>query len=294
MTKSSRLSVAQWVQGARPKTLPLAFAPVIVGSASAWWAGGFSWALSALALVVAVSLQVGVNFANDYSDGVRGTDNYRVGPARLTGSGEVAPRVVLAAAVLSFAVAALAGLALVIASESWWLLGFGVVSLVAAWFYTGGKRPYGYLGLGEVVVFLFFGLVATIGTAYVQVGRIPDETWLAGSALGFVASAVLLVNNLRDVDQDAQAGKHTLAVKVGKRWSQVIITGLLVAPFGVVAVLSLVFLNAPFAFFALLLVAPTVLIVWTYRGPRDLIIALQLMSFTSVTLALLLGWAIAF
>ena len=292
MSTTNGLSL--WVSGARPRTLPLALAPVILGAASAWWADSFSWALTALAALVATSLQVGVNYSNDYSDGIRGTDDYRVGPARLTGAGLVTPQLVLRAALASFGVAALAGLALIVLSSSWWLLLFGIVALVAAWYYTGGKKPYGYLGLGEIVVFVFFGPVATIGTAYVQIGSIPLEAWFTGCAAGFFASAVLLVNNLRDIDQDTLASKNTLAVRVGTVWSKLLITALLVAPYLIVALLSLVFMWAPLAYIGLLLTIPTVVIVWSGKTPRELITALQLMTVNSLLFAVLLAGAIAF
>ena len=293
-TQSKPPALALWIEGARPKTLPLAVSPVLLGVASALWADSFSWLLSALALVVSLSIQIGVNYANDYSDGIRGTDQFRVGPARLTGSGAIPARKVLLAALLSFALAGLSGLVIVIMTGLWWLLAVGAVALLAAWFYTGGKNPYGYRGLGEIVVFVFFGLVATIGTAAIQVGSIPAETWLTGSGAGFIASAVLLVNNLRDLTQDAEAGKRTLAVKVGERGTRVIITVLLIAPFVVVALLAQVFLLAPYVFFVLLLVIPTVVIIWSGTRPRDLIVALQLMSVTSVVYALGLSAAIVF
>jgi 1,4-dihydroxy-2-naphthoate octaprenyltransferase len=282
------------VEGARPKTLPLAISPVLLGTASAMWAGAFSWLLALLALVVALSIQIGVNYANDYSDGIRGTDQFRVGPARLTVSGAVPQKHVLVAAVTSFSVAALSGLSIVLITGLWWLLAVGGVALVAAWFYTGGKTPYGYRGFGEIVVFVFFGLVATIGTAYIQTGSLPFETWLTGSGVGFIASAVLLVNNLRDIDQDTAAGKRTLAVVVGPKASQFAITVLLLAPFGVVAFLAQIFLLAPYVFFALLIVIPTILIVWTAKTPKELILALQLMSVTSLIYSLGLSAAIVF
>lgn len=288
----SRFSL--WFEGARPKTLPLAISPVLLGTASAIWAGAFSWGLASLAMLVALSIQIGVNYANDYSDGIKGTDQFRVGPARLTGSGAVPQKHVLVAAVVTFSLAALAGLAIVLLTGLWWLLALGAVALVSAWFYTGGKTPYGYRGLGEIVVFVFFGLVATIGTAYIQTGSLPFETWLTGSGVGFIASAVLLVNNLRDIDQDTAAGKRTLAVIVGPWASRWLITMFLVAPFGVVAFLAQVFLLAPYVFFALLIVIPTILIVWTAKAPKELILALQLMSITSLTYSLGLSAAIVF
>ena len=292
MPASSALPL--WLMGARPRTLPLALSPVILGAASAWWADSFSVLLTVLALLVAVALQIGVNYSNDYSDGIRGTDDFRVGPARLTGAGLVPSRLVLRAAIISFGVAVLAGAALIILSASWWLLVGGMLALVAAWYYTGGKKPYGYVGLGEVVVFVFFGPIATIGTAYVQIGSIPGEAWFTGGAAGFFASAVLLVNNLRDIDQDTLASKNTLAVRIGAVRAKTLITALLVAPYATVAVLSMVFVWAPLALLGLLLTIPTLVIVWAGSTPRELIIALQLMTLNSLLFAIVLGAAIAF
>ena len=205
---------ADWLHGARPRTLPAAVSPVVAGTAVAAWAGSPVWWKAALALVVALALQVAVNYANDYSDGVRGTDAARVGPMRLVGSGAATPAAVKRAAFLAFAVAGLAGLVLA-ATTAWWLVAVGLVSMVAAWFYTGGKRPYGYLALGEVMVFVFFGLVAVVGTTYVQ-----TETWewpalYAAVGIGALACAILVVNNLRDIPTDTSTGKRTLAVVLG-------------------------------------------------------------------------------
>jgi 1,4-dihydroxy-2-naphthoate octaprenyltransferase len=205
---------AQWIEGARPRTLPAAVAPVLAGTAVAVHDGHPVWWKAALALVVALALQVGVNYANDYSDGIRGTDEDRVGPLRLVGSGVAGPRAVKVAAFAAFGVAAAVGL-LLAATTAWWLVAVGALCLVAAWFYTGGSRPYGYLGLGEVMVFVFFGLVAVVGTTYVQ-----TETWLLPSAyaatgVGALACAILVVNNLRDIPTDAEVGKRTLAVLLG-------------------------------------------------------------------------------
>ncbi|WP_228389366.1 1,4-dihydroxy-2-naphthoate polyprenyltransferase [Cumulibacter manganitolerans] len=217
-----------WWAGARPRTLPVSVVPVAVGAAlaaryvAAPWYGHLSWWRIALALVVSLMLQVGVNYANDYSDGVRGTDADRVGPLRLTGSGLVAPAQVKAAAFGCFGVAALAGLALA-ATTSWWLVAVGAAAILAAWFYTGGATPYGYLGLGDVAVFVFFGPVAVIGSAYVA-GRPPQVTWqsaLASVPIGLLAVAVLVANNLRDLPKDAAVGKRTSAVRMGDRATRV-------------------------------------------------------------------------
>jgi 1,4-dihydroxy-2-naphthoate polyprenyltransferase len=207
-------SPADWLHGARPRTLPAAVSPAVAGTAVAGYAGSPVWWKAALALVVALALQVAVNYANDYSDGVRGTDADRVGPMRLVGSGAATPAAVKRAAFLAFGVAALAGLVLA-ATTAWWLVVVGLASIVAAWFYTGGKRPYGYLALGEVMVFVFFGLVAVIGTTYVQ-----TETWewpalYAAVGVGALACAILVVNNLRDIPTDTATGKRTLAVVLG-------------------------------------------------------------------------------
>ncbi len=208
-------STALWLAGARPKTLPAAIAPVLVGTALAG-ANGIP-GRAALALLVALALQVGVNYANDYSDGIRGTDNARVGPIRLVGQGLAPAHRVRAAALIAFAIAAIAGLILVFISGHWWLLIVGAASIAAAWFYTGGPRPYGYAGLGEVFVFVFFGLVPVLGTLYVQTGAVDSSAVLASVGVGSLACAILVTNNLRDIPTDAEAGKRTLAVRLGDR-----------------------------------------------------------------------------
>jgi 1,4-dihydroxy-2-naphthoate polyprenyltransferase len=210
-----RPTVTQWLAGARPRTLPAACSPVIAGTGLAVFEEGFSWVAAILALVVSLALQVGVNYANDYSDGIRGADTVRVGPVRLVGSGLASPPLVKRAAFASFGVAGLAGLALVIMTQYLWLLVVGVACILAAWYYTGGKRPYGYIGLGEVFVFVFFGLVAVCGTVYVQVGRVSLATLLTGVWIGALACAILVTNNLRDIRGDAQVGKRTMATRLG-------------------------------------------------------------------------------
>ena len=216
-----RPTAAQWLAGARPRTLPAAISPVLAGTGVAAWAGGFGPLQAVLALVVSLALQVGVNYANDYSDGVRGTDANRVGPLRLVGSGLAAPATVKAAAFASFGLAAVAGLALVLLCQLWWLLAVGLACILAAWYYTGGKHPYGYHGLGEVFVFVFFGLVAVSGTVLVQVGHIPWQTWPVAVGIGAIACSILVANNLRDLHGDLAAGKRTLATRLGEigtRW----------------------------------------------------------------------------
>ena len=193
----------------------MAVAPVIIGSAAAFDLGGFRWLNAVLAAVVAVLLQVGVNYANDYSDGVRGTDDNRVGPLRLTGSGAAPAKSVKYAAFMAFGLAMAAGLALVVLSQAWFLLLVGVGCIAAAWGYTGGRNPYGYLGLGDVFVFVFFGLVATLGTTYTQAGTVNAAAWIGAVSTGLIATALLMANNVRDIPTDRESGKRTLAVRLG-------------------------------------------------------------------------------
>jgi 1,4-dihydroxy-2-naphthoate polyprenyltransferase len=209
-------TASEWIEGARPRTLPAAISPVVAGTAVAAEAHAADWWKAALALVVALALQVAVNYANDYSDGVRGTDSDRVGPLRLVGSGTTPAAQVKAAAFAGFAVAAAAGLVLA-ATTSWWLLVVDAAAIAAAWFYTGGSRPYGYRGLGEVGVFVFFGLVAVLGTTYVQTRDIGTGAVAVACGIGSLACAILVVNNLRDIASDSAAGKRTLAVVFGDR-----------------------------------------------------------------------------
>ena len=226
-----------WIAGARPRTLPAALVPVLVGTAAAAGMNGDTNALKGLiiwkfvaALVVSLALQVGVNYANDYSDGIRGTDADRVGPMRLTGSGRKTPSSVKRAAFISFGVAAVAGLGLA-AATSWWLIAVGLVAIAAAWFYTGGPRPYGYAGLGEVFVFVFFGVVATTGSAFVQIERFTPLTVLVSIPVGLFATALLVVNNLRDIPGDTESGKRTLAVRLGDKRTRIFYIVLVVLPF---------------------------------------------------------------
>ena len=227
----------EWLAGTRPRTLPAAVVPVLIGSGVAFGYGRFSWWRALLALVVALALQVGVNFANDYSDGIRGSDEQRVGPVRLVASGLAPPKQVLAAAAACFLVAGLAGLALA-AVTSWWLLAVGAACIAAAWFYTGGPKPYGYSGLGEVFVFAFFGVVAVAGTAYVQMNALSWLGLAASAPAGLLACALLMVNNLRDIATDTLAGKRTLAVSLGDARSRLTYTLSLLLPFGFAALLA--------------------------------------------------------
>ena len=242
----------RWILGARLRTLPAAVVPVIVGTAVAT-GGGIIWWRTAAALVVAVALQVATNYANDLFDGVRGTDGpQRVGPVRLVGSGMASPAEVRIAMLAAFAVAAVAGLTLAAAVTPWLLL-VGVASIAAGWLYTGGPRPYGYLGLGELFVFTFFGLVATVGSAYVHQQEVPAVAWPAAVAVGFLACALLVVNNLRDRPADAESGKRTLAVRLGDRPTRILYVALVD---GALVVGSLCALSRPWA--VLVLVAGVV------------------------------------
>lgn len=254
-------TASDWVQGARPRTLPAAAAPVLVGTGAAAHLGEAHLGRAALALGVALALQVGVNYANDYSDGIRGTDVDRVGPLRLTASGTASPGTVKAAAFAAFGVAALLGLALVAATGQWWLLAVGAVAIVAAWGYTGGKRPYGYRGLGEVGVFVFFGLVAVLGTTYTQAGELSWPAWVGAVCVGMLACALLMANNLRDVPTDALVGKRTLAVRLGERWSRRAYAVLVVGPV-LLGGIGCAFAS-PWTLFVLLLLAPSVVLAVT-------------------------------
>jgi 1,4-dihydroxy-2-naphthoate octaprenyltransferase len=213
--------------------------PVLVGTGAAVGAGAVHPGRALAALVVALALQIGANYANDYSDGIRGTDDERVGPFRLTGSGAADAPAVRKAAFACFAVAAVSGLGLVAVSGTWWLIGAGAASILAAWYYTGGSRPYGYAGLGEVFVFTFFGLVAVLGTTYTQTLRISPEAFAGAVGTGTLACAILVANNLRDVPTDAVAGKRTLAVRMGRRATRRFYAALLGVAAGSVPVAAL-------------------------------------------------------
>ncbi|MEZ0050881.1 1,4-dihydroxy-2-naphthoate octaprenyltransferase [Mycobacterium sp. MAA66] len=223
-------SLSQWVEGARPRTFPNAVAPVLAGTAGAAWLGSAVWWKALLALVVSLALIIGVNYANDYSDGIRGTDDDRSGPLRLVGSRVASPRAVLAAAVINLSLGAAAGLALALASQPW-LIAVGIACIAGAWLYTGGANPYGYRGLGEIAVFVFFGLVAVLGTQYTQALSVDWVGVALAVAVGALSSAVLVANNLRDIPTDQVAGKITLAVRLGDPRTRVLYQVLVAVPF---------------------------------------------------------------
>jgi 1,4-dihydroxy-2-naphthoate octaprenyltransferase len=210
-------TLSQWVSGARLRTLPIVIAPVVIGTAAALGeAETVHWFRFVLALLVGLLLQVGVNYSNDYSDGIRGTDDERVGPLRLTGSKLTAPKNVRNAAFGCFGLAAICGLVLVVLSSAWPLLLVGVAAIFAAWGYTGGKNPYGYRGLGDIYVFIFFGLVATLGTTYTQINQLTLTSLWGAIGTGLIGCALLMANNVRDIPTDKEVGKITLAVRLGE------------------------------------------------------------------------------
>ena len=259
-----------WLAGARPRTLPASAVPVVVGTAVAHAGGHVIWWRAVAALVVSLALQVGTNYANDYSDGVRGTDDARVGPVRLVASGLRPASHVKRAAFGAFGLAAAAGLALA-AAAGWWLILVGAASVAAGWFYTGGPRPYGYAGFGELFVFVFFGLVATVGTAYVQLERFTALSWLAAVPVGLLAVALLVVNNLRDIPGDTISGKMTLAVRVGAPATRRLYAACMLVPFGFAAGIAALRLGALLALVAVPIAWPPIRRVRAGAEGRDLI-----------------------
>lgn len=279
-------TVAQWIEGARPRTLPNAIAPVIAGTGAAAWMHSAVWWKALLALAVSMSLIVGVNFANDYSDGIRGTDDERAGPLRLVGSKVASPRAVLAAAVGSLALGAIAGVALAVVSAPW-LIAVGALCIAGAWLYTGGSRPYGYAGFGEIAVFVFFGLVAVLGTQYTQALRVDWVGAAAAVAVGALSSAVLVANNLRDIPTDEVVGKITLAVRLGDARTRILYQSLL----GLAATMTLALMQATpwcaLGFLALPLALKAAGPVRSGNGGRDLIAVLRDTGLT------MLVWSVA-
>ena len=293
MANTDRTTIGQWVAGARPRTLPAAVAPVAVGSGVAAFEGAFDGVLALLALIVALSLQVGVNYANDYSDGVKGTDQDRVGPVRLVGQGLASAHSVKIAAISALAFGGLAGFILVALSGSWWLLIVGAAAIAAAWLYTGGPRPYGYTGLGEGVVFVFFGLVAVMGTAYTQTSNL---TWLAFAAAlppGLWSMAILMANNIRDIPTDREAGKRTLAVKLGDSRSRQLFATTVLLGFLVIAGLAVFTPWALLGLIALPLAFRPVSTILTGATGKDLVPVLSGTSQVLLAGGLLLGLGLA-
>lgn len=286
-------SPAQWLAGARPRTLPAAVAPVLAGTGIALWEREAVWWKALLALGVAVPFIVGVNYANDYSDGIRGTDDVRTGPLRLVGSRAASPRAVLTAAVISLGVGAAAGLALALVSQPW-LIAVGAACIAGAWLYTGGSKPYGYSGLGEVAVFVFFGLVAVLGTQYTQALRVDWVGVALAVGTGALSSAVLVANNLRDIPTDAESGKITLAVRLGDAKTRVLYVVLVALAFVVTLVLTLATPWVLVGLIALPLAVRAVGPVRTGLGGRDLIPVLRDTGLTMLVWSVAVALALTF
>ncbi|MDY6869285.1 MAG: 1,4-dihydroxy-2-naphthoate polyprenyltransferase [Actinomycetota bacterium] len=286
-------SFAEWVEGARPRTLPNAVAPVIAGTGAAAWLDGAVWWKALLAFVVAVALIIGVNYANDYSDGIRGTDDVRSGPLRLVGSKLASPRAVLAAAITSLTVGAVAGLALAVTSAPW-LIAVGAVCIAGAWLYTGGTKPYGYIGLGEVAVFVFFGLVAVLGTQYTQALRVDRVGLALAVAMGALSSAVLVANNLRDTRTDRESGKITLAVRLGDTRTRLLYQALLITAFVLTPVLMLATPWCAVGLVALPLAVRAMRPVRSGLGGKDLVPVLRDTGLTMLVWAVAVALALAF
>jgi 1,4-dihydroxy-2-naphthoate octaprenyltransferase len=279
----------EWYEGARPRTLGAAVAPVLVGTAAASLDGPIVWWRAVSALAVALALQVGVNYANDYSDGIRGTDTERRGPLRLTATGTATPTAVRRAAIISFGTAAAVGGVLSLVVNPWLLL-VGAASIAAAALYTGGPKPYGYHGFGEVAVLVFFGLVATVGSAYVQHETIPAEAWLGAFAVGLLACALLVVNNLRDIETDLVAGKKTLAVRIGRAATQDLYTLSIAGAFVAVVVIGILRPPALLALAALpLSITPVRLVRARHADAKSLVAALIATSRLELVVAVLLA-----
>jgi 1,4-dihydroxy-2-naphthoate octaprenyltransferase len=286
-------SFAQWVEGARPRTLPNAVAPVVAGTGAAAWLGEAVWWRALLALVVSLALIVGVNYANDYSDGIRGTDDVRAGPLRLVGSRLASPRAVATAAAISLGVGAAAGLALAVVSEPW-LIAIGAACIAGAWLYTGGSKPYGYIGLGEVAVFVFFGLVAVLGTQYTQTLRVDWVGAALAVATGALSSAVLVANNLRDIPTDQESGKITLAVRLGDARTRVLYQALVALAFVLTLVLTIATPWCAVGLVALPLAARAAAPVRSGRGGRELIPVLRDTGLTMLVWSIAVAAALTF
>lgn len=285
-------TVAQWIEGARVRTWPNAIAPVLVGSGAAAGIDKFDPVIALLALLVALTLIIGVNFSNDYSDGIRGTDDNRVGPFRLVGSGAADPSAVRTAAFTCFGLAAAAGVGVVVLSGQWWLLAVGAACIAGAWFYTGGNRPYGYAGFGELAVFVFFGLVAVLGTQFVQSGTTTGPGIGAAVAIGSLSSAVLVANNLRDIPTDRVTGKRTLAVLLGDRDTRTLYASLALIPFLITTLIGLRNSWALLGFLALPLLINSLRAVLSGARGRKLIPALRDTGFAMLAWGALTGVAL--
>jgi 1,4-dihydroxy-2-naphthoate octaprenyltransferase len=278
-----------WWSAVRPATLAASVAPVLAGTAIAIHDGGARWGAGLAALAVGMAVQLGVNFANDYSDFAKGADAVRVGPVRAASSGVVAPEHVKWAAIAAFGVAGLVGLALSIAVDLR-LLVVGAACLLAAWLYTGGPRPYGYLGLGEVFCFVFFGLVATLGTVYVETGHVNALAVLMGCGLGFLSTAILVLNNLRDIETDAAAGKRTLATRIGRDRTRQLLLVLVCAAFGVPIVIFITRLASVTVMamhFGIPIASVPVRTAFVSSSPPQLVQALKRMAMAELAYALL-------
>ncbi|KAA0101897.1 1,4-dihydroxy-2-naphthoate polyprenyltransferase [Mycolicibacterium sp. P1-18] len=286
-------TLAQWVEGARPRTLPNAVAPVIAGTGAAAWLGDAVWWRALLALVVSLALIVGVNYANDYSDGIRGTDDVRAGPLRLVGSRVASPRAVATAAAVSLGIGAAAGLVLAIVSQPW-LIAVGAVCIAGAWLYTGGSKPYGYIGLGEIAVFVFFGLVAVLGTQYTQAERVDWVGAALAVATGALSSAVLVANNLRDIPTDTESGKITLAVRLGDRRTRVLYQVLVALAFVLTLVLTVATPWCAAGLLALPLAVRAAKPVRSGLGGRDLIPVLRDTGLTMLVWSIAVAAALVF
>ncbi|MEP7114673.1 MAG: 1,4-dihydroxy-2-naphthoate polyprenyltransferase [Ilumatobacteraceae bacterium] len=283
----------RWILGARPRTLPAAVVPVAIGAGAAVGGPSPVWWHVGPALLVSLALQIGVNYANDYSDGVRGTDDVRVGPVRLVAGGLATPGHVRRAALAAFGVAAVAGLTLAVAT-TWWLIVVGLVAMLAGWGYTGGPKPYGYLGLGELFVFVFFGLVATVGTTYVVVEGFPAHAWAAGCAAGFMACALLVINNLRDIPTDRASGKRTLAVRLGDGRTRWLYVGCVAAASVSIIVIAVSWRTwAVIALAGLVVAIPPIRIVRNGAEGRQLIPVLAGTARTQLVVGLLLALGLA-
>jgi 1,4-dihydroxy-2-naphthoate octaprenyltransferase len=287
-------TTSEWIQGARPRTFPAALAPVLVGTGIAQHFDSLNIVRALLALVVALALQAGVNFANDYSDGIRGTDRVRVGPVRLVGQGLAKPHLVKRAAFFMFAIAMASGFTLVLLTQAWWLLIVGAASIAAAWFYTGGSRPYGYTGFGEVFVFIFFGIVPVMGTAYVQTLELTWGAFIASIGVGALACSILITNNLRDIPGDTEHGKRTIAVLIGDQRTRTLYIFSIISAFAVPAVLVI-----PFGPWALLgygaipwAFQPVALVRRGARGPA-LIPVLKATGIVLLVYGILLGFGLS-